>query len=132
MSDRPMKMTLASSPDAPALNDRAPVGGVEPTRRGITGPIVLTCAAVLFLYIRSLAAPVVFYDDFQILTQSRTWERTRDGLWVPQNEHAMPLGRLFCFALECLAGRLPVLPFVICWVGPLSLLAGLFLVYLFA
>jgi hypothetical protein len=52
-------------------------------------------------------------------------------LWVPQNEHAMPLGRLFCFGLERLAGRLPALPFVISWVGPVALLAGLFLVYLF-
>jgi hypothetical protein len=87
--------------------------------------------AVVLLYVRSWAAPVVFFDDFQILVQSRTWERARMGLWMPQNEHAMPLGRLFCFALECLAGPLPVVPFVISWVGPLALLAGLGLVYLF-
>jgi hypothetical protein len=91
----------------------------------------MTCVAVLLLYVRSWAAPVVFADDFPILAQSRTWERTRAGLWLPQNEHAMPLGRLFSFALECLAGRLPALPFVLSWVGPLALLAGLGLVYLF-
>jgi hypothetical protein len=123
-------MIEASAPGSEAwAGDLAPA--FEPERRGIALPILLTCAAVLLLYVRSLAAPVLYFDDFQILTQSRTWERTRDGLWVPQNEHAMPLGRLLCFALERLAGRLPVLPFVISWVGPLALLSGLILVYIF-
>jgi hypothetical protein len=78
-----------------------------------------------------LVGPVLFYDDFQIVAQSRTWQRTYDGLWVPQNEHAMPLGRLFCFGLEWLAGGLPVLPFFTCLVGPGALLFGLWLLYVF-
>ncbi|HEY7423623.1 MAG TPA: hypothetical protein VH682_05205, partial [Gemmataceae bacterium] len=93
--------------------------------------VFAVCGAFLLLYARSLVSPVVFYDDFPILVQSRTWEGTRDGLWVPQNEHAMPLGRLLCFALECLAGRLPILPFLTCLVGPFAMLLGLALVYLF-
>jgi len=93
--------------------------------------IGLACGAALLLYGRALVLPVLYYDDFQILTQSWTWPRTRDGLWVPQNEHAMPLGRLFCFALESLAGRLPVLPFVISLIGPLALLLAMLLVFVF-
>jgi hypothetical protein len=89
------------------------------------------CVAFLLLYARSLVGPVVFYDDFQILTQSWTWEKTVQGLWVPQNEHAMPLGRLLTFALEWLAGRPSRLSIVTCLFGPLLLLLGLPLVYTF-
>jgi hypothetical protein len=70
-------------------------------------------------------------DDFQILSQSWTWERTWANLWVPQNEHAMPLGRLLTFAVVSLAGRPTALPFAAVLVGPLSLLLGLPLVYRF-
>ncbi len=91
----------------------------------------MASAAFLLLYARSLVGPVVFYDDFQVLSQSWTWERTREGLWIPQNEHAMPLGRLLCFVLESMVGRLPLLPLVTCLVGPLALLAGMLLVYVF-
>jgi len=99
--------------------------------RGIFAPLFWACAAFLLLHGRSLIGPVLFYDDFQILARSWTWQRTWEGLWVPHNEHAMPLGRLFSFALEALAGRLPRLPFFTCWVGPLALLLGLVLVYVF-
>src|SRR5262245_41670461 len=104
MSDRLMIPTLPSPLAAP----------LTPSRWGILLPVTLVCGAFLLQYMRSLVSPVVFYDDFQILAQSWTWERTCDGLWVPQNEHAMPLGRLLCFALECLAGRLPFLSLVTC------------------
>jgi hypothetical protein len=83
------------------------------------------------LHSRSLLGPVIFYDDFPVLAQSRTWQRTCEGLWAPQNEHAMPLGRLLCFALEALAGQLPLLPFFTCLIGPLALLLGLGLLYVF-
>ncbi len=122
MSDRLMIPALPAAVVSPLRT---------PSSRGILLPAALTCGAVLLLYARSLVGPVVYYDDFQILAQSWTWERTRDGIWVPQNEHAMPLGRLFCFALEYLAGRLPLLPFVTGLVGPLALLVGLRLVYVF-
>jgi hypothetical protein len=118
------RLTISSAPLV-ASSPRAAA------RRGIAVPIAVACGAIVLLYARSLAGPVVFYDDFQILAQSWTWERTRAGLWVPQNEHAMPLGRLLCFALEYLAGSLPMLPFVTCLVGPLSLLVGLLLTYSF-
>jgi hypothetical protein len=83
------------------------------------------------LHVRSFVGPVIFYDDFPILAQSRTWQRTCEGLWAPQNEHAMPLGRLLCFALEALAGQLPLVPSLTCLVGPMALLLGLGLLYVF-
>jgi hypothetical protein len=83
------------------------------------------------LHVRSFVGPVIFYDDFPILAQSRTWQRTCEELWAPQNEHAMPLGRLLCFGLEALAGVLPLVPFLTCLVGPMALLLGLGLLYVF-
>ncbi|HZV04927.1 MAG TPA: hypothetical protein VE999_07585 [Gemmataceae bacterium] len=123
MSDR---LQIAESQSVP----RAVPSRSAPPRR-ILLPILLACGAFLLLHGRSLIGPVLFYDDFQILSQSRTWQRTCEGLWVPQNEHAMPLGRLLCFGLEWLAGRLPVLPFLTCLVGPVALLLGLWLLYIF-
>lgn len=122
MSDR---LTIAAPPVTSSLTTALP------SRRGVALPILLAGAAFLLLYARSLIAPVVFYDDFPILAQSWTWEGTRDGLWVPQNEHTMPLGRLLTFGLECLAGLPSRLPIVTCLVGPMSLLLALPLIYVF-
>ncbi len=102
-----------------------------PATRNTFLPLVLAYAAFLLLHIRSLVGPVIFYDDFPILAQSRNWQRTCEGLWAPQNEHAMPLGRLLCFGLEALAGQLPLVPFLTCWLGPSALLLGLGLLYVF-
>ncbi|MHB1425114.1 MAG: hypothetical protein ACYC3I_18235 [Gemmataceae bacterium] len=123
MSDRLVIAEL--TPTAP------PVVALRSSPRGISLPFLLACAAFLLLHGRSLIGPVLFYDDFQLLVQSWTWQRTCEGLWVPQNEHAMPLGRLFCFALEALADRLPLLPFLTCLVGPVALLLGFWLIYVF-
>jgi hypothetical protein len=75
--------------------------------------------------------PVAAYDDWQILTQSWTWEGARAGLWVPQNEHTMPLGRLLTYGLVRLAGRPTWVPYLAAAVGPAALLAGMGLLYLF-
>jgi hypothetical protein len=75
--------------------------------------------------------PVATYDDWQILTQSWTWEGARDGLWVPQNEHTMPLGRLLTYGLVRLAGRPTRVPYFAAAVGLAALLAGMGLLYLF-
>lgn len=94
-------------------------------------PFLFACGAFLLLHIRSLIGPVIFNDDFQILAQSRNWQRSWEGLWTPQNEHAMPLGRLFCFGLETWAGPLPRLPYFTSLVGPSALLLGLGLLFVF-
>src|SRR5207302_1180918 len=78
-----------------------------------------------------LLRPELAQDDFQILARGATWQRTADNLWVPQNEHAMPLGRLLTFALMNLGGRATQLPGTAGLVGPLALLAALPLVYQF-
>ena len=109
------------------MSDRLPM----PESHSLLRPILLTCIAFLLLYGRSLIAPVFSYDDFQILPASRTWQRTIANLWVPQNEHAMPLGRIYCFALESPAPRLTVLPFWTALAGPAALLLGLWLLYVF-
>ena len=92
---------------------------------------LLIGAATLALYARPLLLPVAVYDDWQILTQSWTWEGARAGLWVPQNEHAMPLGRLVTYGLVRLAGRPTWVPYLATVLGPAALLAGLGLLYLF-
>ncbi len=92
---------------------------------------LLACLAFLLLHGRSLIGPVIFYDDFQILPHARTWQRTVDSLWLPQNEHAMPLGRLLSFGLDHAAGQLTNLPYWTCWVGPMGLLSAMAMVFVF-
>ena len=62
------------------MSDRLLIAELTPTastvatnlslRRGLFLPVVLACGAFLLLYSRSLVGPVIFYDDFQILTAS--------------------------------------------------------------
>jgi hypothetical protein len=89
------------------------------------------CLASLALYAKFIANPFLAMDDFQILVRSWTWQRTWDELWVPANEHAMPAGRLTTWALVRLAGRASAVPTLAAWQGPLAVLAGVFLLYLF-
>jgi hypothetical protein len=70
-------------------------------------------------------------DDFQVLAQSWTWRTAVDNMWVPHNEHSMPLGRLSTWALIQVAGRLTYIPFVFSLQGPLALVAAAVVLYLF-
>jgi hypothetical protein len=92
---------------------------------------IAACAAALSLYGYALVRPQLLQDDFQILAQSVTWQQTRDGLWVPNNEHAMPLSRLLTFAVIQLAGRATNYPQAASLVGPTALLAALGLTFCF-
>ena len=74
------------------------------------------------------AAPILIVDDFQILVRSWTWRAACDNLWVPANEHAMPLGRLTTWALAALAGPAADVPHVLLWQGPLAVVLGMVLV----
>jgi hypothetical protein len=87
--------------------------------------------ASLGLYVYPLCYPTLVQDDFQILLQSWTWEKTWSGLWLPQNEHAMPLGRLTTYVVDQLADRPSALPLAAALVGPVGLLLGLPLLYRF-
>jgi hypothetical protein len=83
--------------------------------------------ATLLLYARPLLFPYLVQDDFQILSRGTTWQRTRASLWAPQNEHAMPPGRILTFLLVQAAGSAEHLPQLTTLVGPLSLLLSLLL-----
>jgi hypothetical protein len=91
----------------------------------------LACLAALALDGPFLARPVLWEDDFLIVAQSYTWERTRASLWVPNNEHVMPLGRLLTYALVRLAGGPTGLPRATALVGPSAVVAGMLLLFAF-
>ena len=89
------------------------------------------CAAAVALYAYTFWRPSLLQDDFQILAASRTWPLTRANLWVPNNEHAMPLGRLLTFAVVEAAGRATRFPLAAAVVGPAALVAAMLLTYRF-
>jgi hypothetical protein len=89
------------------------------------------CLAALTLHAYPLLYPYLFDDDFAILRDSWTWQAATDNLWRPWNEHAMPLGRLTAWGVVQAAGRPTNLPLVAALQGPLAVLAGMGLVYLF-
>jgi hypothetical protein len=91
--------------------------------------VFVSCAAML-LYSIPLVRPVLVVDDFQILLASWTWDATVQNLWVSNNEHAMPLGRLTTWLVVILSGNMARLPFVAGLQGLLALLVGMWLVYL--
>src|SRR4051812_46493527 len=121
---------MASTGSGPATAAPSPSG--TGTR---TWPVVLLgllpCAAAMVLQALPLARPQLFVDDFQILLKSWTWTSTCDNLWVPSNEHTMPLGRLSSWLLVQLAGRLTALPLATRLHGLLALLLALPLLYTF-
>jgi hypothetical protein len=111
---------MTDSPPQPARPSLAVVG--------------LLCAAAVAAFLLNgfrVAWPVLQGDDFQIVGQSWTWAKTWDGIWVPQNEHAMPLGRVLTRLLIMAAGRPTNLAQTTALVGPCALLLGLPLVYFF-
>jgi hypothetical protein len=109
------------------------VSATNPLQRRRTAAFLTGAAflAALALYAYALLFPVLSQDDFQILAQSWTWRKTVDGLWTPNNEHAMPLGRLLTFAVVQLAGRPTALPFAGVLTGAVGLLIGMALTYAF-
>src|SRR5947208_12978487 len=93
--------------------------------------LIAVSLASLALYGRWVIRPYLAVDDFQILVRSWTWQRTWDDLWVPANEHAMPVGRLTTWALVRLAGRASAVAQVAAFQGPLAVILGALLLYLF-
>jgi hypothetical protein len=91
----------------------------------------MTFAAALAVNAGPIFRPVLLGDDIEILVRSWTWERTRATLWEPQNEHAMPLGRLSTRGLVLLAGRPSWLPLVTALQGPIAQLAAMALLFVF-
>lgn len=118
----------------PRLADMVPeqpasTGGWQ--RRNVLLLGVLACLAALALHAPSIARPMILRDDFPILVDSWTWEDATRNLWVPFNEHVMPLGRLSTWALVQLAGAPTGLPLAAALQGPLAVLVGMWLVFAF-
>src|SRR5882672_11968911 len=95
-------MTSPSAIDSPPAASRAPCSGSSVVLLGL-----LACAASLALYALPIVRPMLIVDDFQIIFRSWSWSAAWANLWVPANEHAMPLGRLSTAALATLAGGRP-------------------------
>jgi hypothetical protein len=130
----PVAGPAAQQPRPPAPPPAPRPSGRVAARAGRAAPRRLVAwigLATVLLYAPTLRSPILLGDDFQIVSQSLTWRRTVDGLWVPQNEHAMPPGRVLTYLLVRLAGRPENLPDVTAPVGPLALLPAVALVYLF-
>ena len=88
------------------------------------------CCTILGMRVPMLGWPVLLLDDFQILAQSWTWQTMLDNLWVPANEHSMPLGRISTWALIYVGGQLTDVARLLCFQGPLAITAAAVLVYL--
>src|SRR4051794_7268787 len=96
----------SDSAPAPLVADAGAGSEPPPARAGrhyVWLVLAAVCAASSALYARWVVRPYLAVDDFQILLRSWTWQRTWDDLWVPANEHAMPVGRLTTWALVWLA-----------------------------
>jgi hypothetical protein len=71
-------------------------------------------------------------DDFALLRESWTWPAACNHLWIPHNEHLAPLGRLSTWLMVQLGGgRLTAMPTLAALHGPLAVLLGMWLFYLF-
>ena len=91
------------------------------------------CLAAVALHVRAIYWPQLIQDDFDVIIKSWTWQTTRDNLLVPNNEHVMPFGRVSTWAMtNFLAGGRPtVVPVPAAVHGPLALVLGMWLLYLF-
>jgi hypothetical protein len=127
-----IRCSFPRSPEAAAsmgvLQVALPAATPPAPRAIVIGLAGIACLAAVALDAPFLISPVLFADDLDVVAQSWTWPQTVAGLWVPQNEHAMPLGRLLTYSLVRLAGGPTGVPRLICWVGPLALVAAMLMV----
>jgi hypothetical protein len=120
-------MTIPSVVKSPARGGQA-----LSSRRWVVLLGLLACAASLGLYAVPIAWPTLIVDDFQIVFRSWTWPTAWANLWVPANEHAMPLGRITTAALAALAGGRPTVFLSLTgWHGPVALVIGMILLGVF-
>lgn len=120
------------------MDTRQPVPGdgpTEVTRPGVRLPILmlgsLANLAVVTLYARWIYLPFIRFDDFNFLTTSRTWHGAFAGLWQPMNDHAMPLCRLAAAVLMNLVSGQTAIPMAAQTQGPLAVVIGMWLLYVF-
>ncbi|HEV3257168.1 MAG TPA: hypothetical protein VG013_09835 [Gemmataceae bacterium] len=130
MNSRDMEQTANSLASA-ASGATPPRASGAAASRTVMGMMAVIYVAVVALHTPPLLWPMIEADDFSILEQSWTWQATWENLWVPANEHAMPLGRLSTWALVRLAGRPTLLPLALACQGLLAVVAATGLLYLF-
>jgi hypothetical protein len=94
-------------------------------------PASAAMLGLVVLYAYPVLQPVLLHDDFQILAKATSWQTTWENLWIPHNEHAMPLGRISTWAMLWLAGDQTAWPRATAMQGPLALLLAVGFVYLF-
>jgi len=120
-------MAILPSTTAPPVQSHASFNRLCVVLLGLSA-----CIASLALYALPIARPILVVDDFQITFRSWTWLAAWENLWVPANEHAMPLGRISTAVLVTLAQGRPTAYLALCgWHGPLALVLGMILVGLF-
>jgi hypothetical protein len=88
-------------------------------------------AAVVLLYLPWQLEPHIRYDDFNFLIKSRTWADAFANLWLPMNDHAMPLSRLAAAVLMSLVPGPASIPQAAQAQGLLAVIAGMWGIYLF-
>lgn len=96
-------------------------------------PLLLAVIVVasLLVHMGTLVAPVIQNDDFVIVQQSWTWERTRANLWEPMNEHCWPVFRLAVYAIDQCSGGITGVPLAAMVFSRLALIAAVCGLYLF-
>lgn len=113
-----------------ASSPSAPTSSAVLSPRATATLFMLILAVVILLYSARLLQPRLWGDDFTYLADSWTWSSTVQHLWVPCNEHAMPLGRLLVWGLVYLAGRPTALLPVTACASLIAHLLGVGLVFL--
>lgn len=121
---------MASVLEARPREAASPADSAGSARPAMMVAVVAT-AACLALHAYPILHPWLHDDDFWILSQSRTWERTGEYFWRPWHEHAMPLGRLSTWVVIQLAGSASGLPRAAALQGPVAAMFGMWLLYLF-
>jgi len=97
-------------------------------RGGVIVVALLVCSAALILHAYPILRPSLSDDDFFILARSWTWAAAWENVWVPNNEHAMPLGRLSTAAIVQLGGgAVTAMPRLTAWQGPIAVVLGMVL-----
>jgi hypothetical protein len=93
--------------------------------------MALLYLASLVLFLPRLLRPTLWFDDFAYLRDSWSWDLALAHLWLPFNEHAMPLARLSTWLLVRAAGNAANLPWLLGLQGPVAVWVGMGLVYRF-
>ena len=102
-------------------------------RHGVLILGIAACLAAVILHSRAISRQQMVTDDFQIVIGSWTWDAAYANLWIPHNEHTMPLGRISTWAMIkfAAAGRPSLVAKPATLQGPLALVGGMWLLFLF-